>query len=48
MSQPSETPGDIVVYVGTYTQGDSGKGEGIYVYRLNPSSGGKQIGRAHV
>jgi 6-phosphogluconolactonase len=31
-----ERPGELLVYVGTYT---SGKSEGIYLYRLNLSSG---------
>jgi 6-phosphogluconolactonase len=32
----AERPGELLVYVGTYT---SGKSEGIYLYRLNLSSG---------
>ena len=31
---------EVLVYVGTWTQD---KGEGIYIYRLDPSSGGLEL-----
>jgi len=35
-SLPDSAPDDLLVYVGTYTTGES---DGIYIYRLNPASG---------
>lgn len=34
---------EILVYVGTWVNEKNGKGEGIYLYRLDPSSGGLEL-----